>query len=497
MSSNLSRIEKDENGKKAAESSPSVEKYSENKMLLWIITSTAALILFAASTFRHILFRSTAFDLAIFDQAIYLISQKETPYVSIVGFHILGDHAAWIFYPISLFYIIAPSVYWLFALQSLGLASGGVAIFMLARRRNISENAALSLSCAYLLAPLIFNANLFDFHSDAFVPSALLFAVYALETRRTLWFVFLLLFVAACKAALSLTIVGLGAWLIVAAVTEKNSDSATRRLKALLGGVAVVIGLVAFLIAMIWILPSYNPRVVSAISNFGYLGNSIGGIIINAITNPLVVASHLFTWRNVEYLLLLILPLSWGLSARALKPILAALPALFLNLLSLSNAYKDLIHHYSLPILPFLFLAILESYSRGYSLIRKPMVIVVLSIISFLALAKFGYFEGYLKNQDTSSSIREALTLVSAKDSVLTTSWIAPHLSHRKSIRIFPNSGADEIGNFDVILIDTRHPGWRMDRNSAKAWLDRLDANSSFVRLHDRDGVFLFRKKGD
>lgn len=58
----------------------------------------SALILFACSSLRHALFQSAAFDLGIFDQAIYLISQGEPPISSFTNHHIMGDHAAWIFY---------------------------------------------------------------------------------------------------------------------------------------------------------------------------------------------------------------------------------------------------------------------------------------------------------------------------------------------------------------------------------------------------------------
>lgn len=75
----------------------------------WMIAVTA-LILFACSSLRHTLFQSTAYDLGIFDQAIYLISQGKEPITTIQGFHILGDHAAWIHYILALPYKIYPSV---------------------------------------------------------------------------------------------------------------------------------------------------------------------------------------------------------------------------------------------------------------------------------------------------------------------------------------------------------------------------------------------------
>lgn len=95
---------------------------TKDKIILIIALST--IILFICSSVRHILFQSASADLGIFDQGLYLISQGQAPIPSLLGFHILADHAAWLWYPVSLLYKIYPSVYWLFGLQAFILASG-------------------------------------------------------------------------------------------------------------------------------------------------------------------------------------------------------------------------------------------------------------------------------------------------------------------------------------------------------------------------------------
>ncbi len=89
----------------------------------WIV-GVSALVLFGFSSVRHGLFRSGAWDLGIFDQAIYLISQGQTPTSSFLNVHILGDHASLILYPLSLLYKIYPDVHWLLAVQAVALALG-------------------------------------------------------------------------------------------------------------------------------------------------------------------------------------------------------------------------------------------------------------------------------------------------------------------------------------------------------------------------------------
>jgi uncharacterized membrane protein len=127
--------------------------------LAWIC-SLSALILFLCSSLRHVLFRSTGWDLGIYDQVVYLISQGQPPISSFLQMHHLGNHAAWSVYALGLLYKIYPSVYWLLLVQATALALGAIPIWYLARLAGLTNRQALTMSAVYLLYPVIFNANL-------------------------------------------------------------------------------------------------------------------------------------------------------------------------------------------------------------------------------------------------------------------------------------------------------------------------------------------------
>ncbi len=104
----------------------------------WMI-GISTLFLFVCSSLRHILFRSGALDLGMFDQAVYLISQGKAPISTLLDdIHMLGDHGAWILYPLSLPYVIYPSVYWLLAIQAFALSLGALPTWALARQAGLS-----------------------------------------------------------------------------------------------------------------------------------------------------------------------------------------------------------------------------------------------------------------------------------------------------------------------------------------------------------------------
>src|SRR6185369_17467868 len=100
--------------------------------------------LLAASTLRHQMFRSGAMDLGFFDQLVYLISRGRPPVSSILGFHLLGDHAAYTLYLLAPLYWIWADVHMLLAAQAMALAAGAYPIWRLARLAGISQRAALA-----------------------------------------------------------------------------------------------------------------------------------------------------------------------------------------------------------------------------------------------------------------------------------------------------------------------------------------------------------------
>jgi uncharacterized membrane protein len=162
------------------------------------IVGISALILFTASILRHELFNSSG-DLAFFDQTVYLISQAKLPFSSVLGFHVLADHAAWILYPIALLYKIYPSVYWLFVVQSVALSLGAFVTYLLALQAGLKENQAIAMVAVYLLYPVVYNSNLCDFHPDTLAVPALLIAVLAARTKKIVWFCVSVLIVLGCK----------------------------------------------------------------------------------------------------------------------------------------------------------------------------------------------------------------------------------------------------------------------------------------------------------
>src|SRR5712691_5876200 len=199
--------------------------------LFWLATGlvTLADLLFAGYfifylTGRHDAYITSAEDLGIMDQAIWstlhgqILHQticnivNDTNCYSINGISRFAIHFEPILFPVSLFYLIWPDPNTLLVIQTLVVASGAFPAFWLARLRLRNELAAVGIAVLYLLSPAQQQATVFEFHSVTFTAALLLFTLYFMYTRRTLWlFVFAILSMA-CKEEIPAVIALFGLW---------------------------------------------------------------------------------------------------------------------------------------------------------------------------------------------------------------------------------------------------------------------------------------------
>lgn len=451
----------------------------------WMIVASGA-ILFLCSSLRHTLFQSSAWDLGIFDQAVYLIGSGTPPISSFLGFHILGDHAAWVFYLLALLYKIYPDVHWLLAVQATALALGGVPTWYLARLAGLTQRQASAIALSYLLYPLVFNINLFDFHPEVMALPAMLAAVWAARSNKNWWFCLSIILILGCRDALALNVVAMGLWLLL---FEK---------RRFCGAIAIVAGIAWFLVATQVIIPYFGGEAASVgryLPRYNNFGDSFPEIAKNLLLKPDLLLGKVCSWETVEYLGLLFLPVLWGLSPRHLAPLVGAIPTLGMNILANTHLQRDLTHQYSVPVLPFLFLAAIESLAARRGWCQVPRTIILWSLLAFLALAKYGYFGSiYLNSLDTRQATQTAIAQVKS-GGVLTTADIAPHLTHRRLVRFTDATLPTNLANFDYVLLNQRHPGWLSNSEFATKLVEQLKNAPEFHLSYQRDDVYLFAKQ--
>jgi uncharacterized membrane protein len=451
------------------------------------LTAISAIGLFLCSSFKHHLLSSNAYDLGYFDQAIYLISQGQEPIVSFWGYHFLGGHADWILYPIALLYKLWPTVQWLFAIQAMALASGHLGAWMLATQAGLKGLEAWAIVFAYGLYPLVFNLNLFDFHPEVIALPLLMVAVWAARADRLWLYASVLIVILGCRDALSITVAAMGVWLWF---FEKRRRA---------GALAVLWGTGWFVIATQLVIPHFRPGGVESVARYALLGASLSEVITNLFLKPNLVLGQIFTGETIGYFALLFLPMFWALRGRFLAPMVVAIPTLLINILSKEAAQRDLVHQYSLPILPFMLIAGIACLSAGQPiLLKRPKWIIAWSLFGFLCLAKYSYFGWrYLEYQDNAAEVHHAVAQVPNSAKVLTHSNIASHLMHRSLIHLTDVKAIDRLKtvSYTHVLLNLRHPGFAGTPEISQKLLSLMKEDRSFELQSVENDIYLFVRR--
>jgi uncharacterized membrane protein len=454
---------------------------------IFVIVLVSTLVLFFFGSLRHSLFHSGAWDLGIFDQGIYLISQGLVPNSSFTNFHILGDHGAFILYPLSIFYKVYPDIHWLFLIQAIALSNGIIPVFKLALHSGLSNNQGYLISLIFILSPLIFNANLFDFHPDVIAVPFFLWSVLWARQRKVLYFCLAVAMILICKAVFAITVIAMGIWLFL---FER---------RPVIGGMAVFSGIVWFIIATQIIIPMIGGETASTVRHIGRyasLGSSYSEIFANLFLKPNLFFNKIFSIDSLVYLLLLFVPFIWCLKHANLTPLIMALPTVTMSILSDDPQQRYLANQYPLPILPFLMLIAVSSLSVIANQKRWHLRFIVFwAALAFITMSRLNLFAGeYLGSLDTWQANNEAISLVKTQGSILTTHEIAPHVTHRSQVKLAFSNLKPNLEEFDYVLLNTRHAGYQSDRDYALSLVEQAKKMPSFKLEYNKDDVYLFIK---
>ncbi len=315
-----------------------------------VFFSVVALVRYRSFSFHDM-------DLAVINQNFHNLSQGilVSPEYGTPG--ILSGHKWFIFFPLLPLYLLFPGPPLLLVLQSVALAAGAGAVFLLARKM-LSPGLGLAMAFAYLIYPALHFVNLFEFHPIAFATPLLLFAFYFLQQRRWgryLLFVFLSLSV---RQDVAIPVFALGVYALIAA---RGGPDASFWKRWRWGIVPVVSSLAWFYVCVSLIPrlvaplePEKTPEMVEMF--FGWLGSTPGEILRTVLTRPGYVVRGVFIRPKITY--------AWQLlSPVALLPLLNPAGALMVlismaeGLLSERFTHFSIRYQYSSIITPMVFAA--------------------------------------------------------------------------------------------------------------------------------------------
>ena len=376
---------------------------------------------------------STGWDLGIYDQAAWQMSQGLSPVSTLHGLHHMGNHGAWMFYAVAPLYRLAPSVHWLFLTQALGLILAAWPLWRLAAQAGLKTQARWLICWLYWLQPVVFNVNLFDFHPETWAMPLLALAVWASRTERR-WLWLMALFAAmGCRDGLSLIVIGLAL-----------EQALRRRWRWAVEALVLGVGWLLFLVKGLY--PALNDGAgPAALIRYQHLCRDsacegIGDILRSALLDPVHLLSALDWSTIVPYLLALMAPLFIFWRLRSLPMLVAVLPLLAANVLSSLAGQRDLASQYSLPLAVLLVVASIDGLRADrlqarFWLLENLSLGYLVAALCWVLLTNFHYFfDRYQTLSDYIQPAQEIIGKIPDDAGVLTYNWLIPQLSQRPVI---------------------------------------------------------------
>ena len=158
---------------------------------------------------RHDRFGSSAFDMGIYDQAVWLLSRFQD-FDTVRGLPVLGHHVDLNLILLAPFSRLGAGPAFLNIFQVVSIGMGAVPVYLLGRRRFESGWPAVCFALGFLAHPSIQSMAWELFHPDALAITPLLCAWYTWRTRRWGWTVGFLVYAMAWKEDVALFVVMLG-----------------------------------------------------------------------------------------------------------------------------------------------------------------------------------------------------------------------------------------------------------------------------------------------
>ncbi|HTC22674.1 MAG TPA: DUF2079 domain-containing protein [bacterium] len=467
--------------------------FIKNNRLLFLYFLLMSFLYSLLSLYRHWHFISYAWDLGIFDQAIWHYSRFEAPACTIRGFtNILGDHFTPILSLLAPFYWLLPRVEVLLVAQAVLFMLPLFPIFFFAQKR-LGRGPAFAFCGAYSIFWGIQAAANFDFHEISFAVPLIAFAVYFIDEERWKSFSVCALLLMLTKEDMCIYVVFLGFFILL-----------RRRFKW--GLFWVAFGLCAFFLEIKLIIPFFKGAPGYDYWTYSQLGPGPVEAVKNLMIHPWLLPEVIFSNRIKDttilctYFSYLFLPL--------LSPLaILTLPSIFERMLNdQSWMWPIQAHQYSAVISPILALSAADGLYRflknfHVEATRKKWLAVLCGLIlavnaAALPVAPLGklFQPSYYHLTPNDLTGRQVVKLIPEGASVVAQNTIVPHLSHRNLIwRMDQDSFSSEKNEDYVVACRNLDFGPPNNFEAIEQYLNSRE-QKGYVKVFDQEGWIVLKK---
>lgn len=454
---------------------------------------------------HHRNFGTWAFDMGIYDQGFWLVSQGGGGFVTVRGLEFWGHHVNLIAFAFAPFYWLGAGPSFLYVAQATVLGAGAIPTYLIARDRFRNEWMGLVFGLVFLLyAPLQWIAWA-NFHPEALVITPLLFAWwFAMRGRWGAFFVAVVVALSTREdAALAVIVMGGVLWWMFQRSGRRGRDQRMAMITSLLG-------VAWYLVATRLVIPGFNdgeqPFYIEYF--YGHYGSSVPEIVETMLRRPDRVVSDATQPDRLRFYRDLLLPMG-GLPIAGATQLLMAVPQILASVLGTSPYARTIRFQYtSMMVAPIVIASIHGAWLLWrYRFVQRfllpwLLVCVWLTNVAWSPSPISANTDAWARSDPRHAAMREAVALVPDDVSLTATFALLPHLSQRDEIYDWPNPWVPSYwGNDDErrlpdpseiewLALDERHVG----SGQQELLEDLVGPDGEFEVVFERDQVVVGRR---
>jgi len=392
---------------------------------------------------------TSAYDFGLYDQGIWLMSRGHSPFVTLMGRNLFGDHSSFILVLLIPLYWVFSSTALLFVVQSIVVAIGALPVYWFSRQRLRSEPLAAAMAGVYLLHPSISWTNLENFHPDAALGTLVAFAIWAAYAGKWRWYWVAVVLALSVKEDVAFVLAPLGLWVALKADKKRGLITSLASL---------------FTMALMFLVVMRSFTGVAFRNSWRIPFGGFGGLLKTALTQPTKLISYLWSEDRPTYVWQMLAPVGFVF---LYEPSLALVGFVMLasNVVSTFWYQHQIQYHYSIIIVPCIVMGTVWALGKFSRPARKW---VSACIIATSLVCGYLWSPMPLARTTTTSwnsqmppvvAARESISRVPEDAVVAAYHSLTAQMARRVTIYSFPNPFVRNLYGPDVFAGGDRLPG--------------------------------------
>ncbi|MBE6862446.1 MAG: DUF2079 domain-containing protein [Ruminococcus sp.] len=438
-----------------------IEKFP--KWASWIIVLICAVgvtsFMAVTTVASHRTFSTSTYDFGIFVQMFHSMATDLTAVTTCERDEFLSHfyiHASFIYYLLVPVYALFPSEDTLLIAQAVLAMGGIIPLLLIAKNHNYKGFPLIAAGLVYIFCAGLLAPCTYDFHENAFLPTLLMWLLYAADKKKSILLYIMSFLVCIVKEDAPLYVMCIAMFFFF---DEKS-------IKRLHGIIIAALSGVYFVLVTNWLAENGDGQMMTS-SRFGNLTidpeEGFGGIIKNVLTNPSYFFSLFTKEDTLIFFLQVMLPLLFmPFFTKKIHRFLLIIPFVIMNLVvGAGYGYAASIGYQYIfgPACLLIYMTLVNCEDLGRN--KRNMLVssaAVASVITAVTLVsgEIRYYENYQSRADHYQALEDCLDSVPNDGRVIANTWYQPHIADREEVYIFDNNDfyIDPVDETNKTLID-------------------------------------------